>query len=250
MLTLLPSAVHAWTNGAQVHRSPAHQILALRGGTEMACINGDEPGPNRIAHCKDGRTATEKRLAPKALRGGSSTQQLALTVADTTLAAVGVGVGLWLLSYLEALVGQPLYASSLSSSAVLMFWGHRPPPLRNVFVGTLGGTLIAVAAVQLLGDSDLARSACIGAVMLYFKSTNSLFPPAAALSATFFDNDQLQKVGWLYPLFPCAVGTAVLYALALAVCRVRLEARLWAGRAVDGTLEEAVVGSAASKKGA
>ena len=67
----------------------------------------------------------------------SSSQQLASNVVDTALAALGAAAGLYLLSFLEAAIEQPMYASSLASSAVLIFSGYRPPPPRNVFLGTL-----------------------------------------------------------------------------------------------------------------
>ena len=54
----------------------------------------------------------------------SSSQQLASNVVDTALAALGAAAGLYLLSFLEAAIDQPMYASSLASSAVLIFSGY------------------------------------------------------------------------------------------------------------------------------
>ena len=81
-------------------------------------------------------TARNETMPLNTLRASSS-QQLASNVVDTALAALGAAAGLYLLSFLEAAIDQPMYASSLASSAVLIFSGYRPPPPRNVFLGTL-----------------------------------------------------------------------------------------------------------------
>eukprot|EP00966_Prymnesium_polylepis_P107011 2478243-Prymnesium_polylepis.1 len=70
-----------------------------------------------------------------------------------------------------------LYAPPLAPCAMIIFAGARPPPLRNLLLGT-GGPVAAATLVRALGGSAVSgRSVATGLSLLWFKTSSSFFPP-------------------------------------------------------------------------
>ena len=91
--------------------------------------------PNIVA--QGGHEYTPDKYAPVPT---SITQlPVSTTALDTLIAAVAAGSAFWLLSYLEAASGIPMYAPPLAASSMIMFSGSKPLPAQNVFLGTVGG---------------------------------------------------------------------------------------------------------------
>ena len=149
-----------------------------------------------------------------------------LTATDTAIAACGATFGFWSISQLESLTGIPFYAGTFASSTMIIFSGVKPPPPRNIFLGTLGGASAAVAVCTLLGDGELARSVAVGLSLVWFKVSGTVYPPGAALGAVFFDSEARQSLGWSFVLCPCLTGNAVLYSIATALAPLRKQARV------------------------
>ena len=179
-------------------------------------------------------TCARLYLAPKdgaAANAGSfgasiSKPPISASAMDTAIAAVGAGVAVWSLSALEAATGVPFYAPPLAASTIIIFAGPKPPPARNVFLGTVGATTAAVAITSLLGDGDVARSVAVGACLVWFKTTGAVFPPACALAALVFDSERIHSLGWSFVLCPALSGNAVLYGVAAALAPLRTQVRL------------------------
>ena len=59
-------------------------------------------------------------------------------VIDAGLSSLGAAAGIALLCALEKPVGIKLYAPPLAAAAIIIFAGPRPPPVRNLLLGTAG----------------------------------------------------------------------------------------------------------------
>merc|ERR1719379_19198 len=105
---------------------------------------------------------------------------------DASLAATGAGLSVQLLSVLQTPTFK-LWGPPQAASAAVCFLAEKPPPLRPICAGTLGGTAGAVLVSKLFGVGAKSRSLAIAFAVLFFKLSGTPFPPAAAFSALFFD---------------------------------------------------------------
>jgi hypothetical protein len=96
---------------------------------------------------------------------------------DTALACTGAGTGIILLNEAEKLTSMTLYAPPLAAAAIIIFSGIKPPPLKNVFLGTLGASTFALLLYFGGGGSPETRALAVAGSLLWFKSSGALFPP-------------------------------------------------------------------------
>jgi len=149
-------------------------------------------------------------------------------VTDATLAALGAGFGLAFVAYLDGISPVKLYMGPLASSAILMFAGIKPPPVKNVLIGTAGPAIGSVLCHEFLGQflgTDVTRGVSVAISLVFFKFTGFFFPPAAAIAALGVDNETFVNLSWSYVIFPAVTGNALIYGLAIMLSAVREEIR-------------------------
>jgi hypothetical protein len=156
-------------------------------------------------------------------------------VADTALAALGAGAGLAFVNFLDGISPVKLYSGPLASSAILIFANLKPPPVKNVLIGTAGPALGSVLCNTLFSQflpTVVTRSVAVGISLVFFKITGFFFPPAAAIAALGIENDTFANLGGLY-ILSAITGNAILYGLATVLSdarekiRAELTARQW-----------------------
>jgi hypothetical protein len=199
------------------------RVATLRGGFRVggltaqfddATVTWAETRQAVLRYCDYVRDAKlDSRLAPFEIAG----------TVDALLAAFGAGMGLWLIEWLTARTRLNFYRPPLAASAIILFSVRQKLQAwqlaRSAFIGTVGAIVAAVACSTLLGAGMIARSAAVGAALLWFKGSGAAFPPAAALAALSFE-DRLGS-SWTYFLFPCLAGHAILIGVALALVPLR-----------------------------
>lgn len=152
-------------------------------------------------------------------------------VADSALAALGAAGSIALVCALEGPLGMKLYAPPLAPCAMIIFAGQQPPPFRNLFLGTAGPLLAASAVKGFGGGAAAGRSVATGLSMLWFKTSASFFPPAAAFSVVLVDSLPPLSKEWLTRggianFVPAAVGTSTLYGMSFALASLRSQVRV------------------------
>lgn len=143
---------------------------------------------------------------------------------DASLAAAGAGLSVQLLSVLQTPTLK-LWGPPQAASAAVCFLAEKPPPLRPLCLGTLGGTAGAVLISKLYGVGAKTRSLAIAFAIFFFKISGNAFPPAAAFCSLFFDNPAMTTQGWKYPIFPCLSGNLIIYISAMIFAHVRASTR-------------------------
>lgn len=117
--------------------------------------------------------------------------------------------------------GVPLAIAPFGASAVLVFGAFRSPLAqpRNVVGGHVLSALVGVTAYQLLGDNAvMAVSLAVPTAIALMHMTQTLHPPGGATAfVTALGGADVQSLGYLYVLTPCAVGSVLLIAVALVV---------------------------------
>jgi len=149
-------------------------------------------------------------------------------VVDSAIAAMGAGCALLFVSSLDGISPVRLYAAPLASSVILVFANMKPPPLKNVLIGTAGPAFGSVVCHTLLSQFlpvVVTRSLSVAISLVFFKFTGFFFPPAAAIAALGVDNETFANLSWSYILFPAVTGNALLFGLATLLSNVREEIR-------------------------
>jgi hypothetical protein len=153
---------------------------------------------------------------------------------DSTLAGAGLAGAISLLCVLQGLLGVKLFAAPMMASGIIFFAAQKPPPPTGFIVGTLAGTTLC-ETMYLLLPGQLQYGAAAGALLIVYKLTNSMFPPAAVLAVLIAQDLQSPGVDLATPLavakyaaFPWLIGHGVLYGAALGMGEVRKRSRTWA----------------------
>lgn len=119
---------------------------------------------------------------------------------------------------------------AFGATSVLVFGAPGSPLAQpfNVVVGHLVSAAIGVAVFKLLGSDWLAAALAVALAIFAMQMTRSLHPPggASALIAVV-GSPEIHRLGFLYMLFPVAVGAAVLVAVALVVNNLHPAIRRW-----------------------
>jgi len=201
----------------------------------------------KVAGIGNGTSGTE----PEAVRSTDFWDSLLATpwlpdFTDASVAALGAGFGLAFVSYLDGISPVRLYAGPLASSAILIFANSKPPPVKNVLIGTAGPAAGSVLCHTLLSQflpNVVTRSLSVGISLVFFKFTGFFFPPAAAIAALGVENETFANLSWSYIIFPAVTGNALLYGLALLLSEVRekIRAQLTAQQWRMGTRDENLI---------
>jgi len=193
------------------------------------------PGPEQSPPPKAGEPAKE---TPKVNLG------MKLKVADMVLAGIGLYVGCWVLGALEPSLqkayGVTLFAPPMMASGIIFFAGPAPPSPKPFLFGTLGSATLSVgvlAILGLIGAPNIATQGCAaGVLLMWYKSTNVLFPPAIVLAGALVttlgitsgpvgDDAGLKKF-LTYLACPWLTGHFWLYIVAMVMSKVRGRARV------------------------
>jgi CBS-domain-containing membrane protein len=117
--------------------------------------------------------------------------------------------------------GLILIIGSFGASAVLVYGAVRSPLAqpRNLVGGHVISALIGVAAYRFLGGEGwLPASAAVATAIAAMHATRTLHPPGGATALiAVIGGEPIHRLGFLYALFPAALGALILLAVALAV---------------------------------
>ena len=156
---------------------------------------------------------------------------------DTVLAGLGLWGGCTALGLLEPLTGLRLFAPPMMASGIIFFAGPQPPHPKGFLSGTLCSatlSLVTLTALTPVLPPVAAQGAAAGVLLMWYKCTGAIFPPAAVLagalatasvsaaSATFSIGRSLSFLA-----FPWLAGHAFLYGCAIGTSEVRLRARVF-----------------------
>lgn len=202
------------------------------------------PGPGRsaacIAMCAFGSNGS--RGNPDSARGGNApakapvpqnTSRITVPVAlELALRALGAGIGIAMLCYIEQCTGERFFAPPYASAAILLFGAPELPQLRTIATGTalalISAQLVAFASLPVWLERGVTCCVAMGSMLaanhaLY--SHPALYPPCAALGMLYLDSARggLPSVRAL--VFPAISGHAVLVPFAFAWMRLVQAAR-------------------------
>lgn len=157
--------------------------------------------------------------------------------ADITLAGLGLCGSISLLGVLEPLVGQPLFVGPMMASGIIFFAGPTPPDPKGFISGTICSATLSYGALYLLSNvlpPIAAQGAAAGTLLMWYKATGAIFPPAAVLAGLLTTASVSSSApGFLelgnslgFLVCPWLAGHAALYACAYAMGLVRAAARV------------------------
>ena len=154
-------------------------------------------------------------------------------VVDTVLAGAGLAGTFALIGALEAKVGCKLFVAPMMASGIIFFSPANPPSPRGFLSGTVGCASVCASVFTLLtgmaGVSPAAaHGAAAGALLMWYKATNCIFPPAAVL-CVLMSGVTTSPLGFVARTW--LAGHACLYAGALGVSAIRSQARMSLGKA-------------------
>lgn len=105
--------------------------------------------------------------------------------ADSALAGLGLWGSISMLGALEPVIGQPLFLPAMAASGIIFFVGTEPPKPSGFLSGTLCSATLSLATITLLSQAlppVAAQGGAAAVLLVWYKATHSLFPPAAALA--------------------------------------------------------------------
>ena len=114
-----------------------------------------------------------------------------------------------------------LVIGSLGSSAVLTYGAIRSPLAqpRNLIGGHVISALIGVACYQWLPDIPwLVGAVAVSTAIAAMHATRTLHPPGGATALiAVVGSSEIHRMGWLYVLFPAALGPLILLIVAVLI---------------------------------
>lgn len=159
--------------------------------------------------------------------------------ADTFLAGLGLAAGCSVLGLLQPIVGFPLFAPPMMASGVIFFYGPEPPSPKGFLGGTLCSATLSLgtlSALSRIAPPVVAQGAAAGMLLMWYKATSAVFPPAAVLAgaltaasvsgAAAGASTVCVRSALSYLAFPWLAGHAFLYGCAHAMSSVRAQARV------------------------
>ena len=151
--------------------------------------------------------------------------------ADAALAGLGLWGSISALGCMEAYLGLPLFAPPMLASGIVFFIAPEPPHAKGFLSGTVCSATLSLGALTLLSPvlpPVPAHGATAATLLVWYKLTGSIFPPAAVL-AGLLAGTAAGPLSFL--AFPWLAGHCWLYGCAKAVSAVRARARLVLTRA-------------------
>ena len=116
-------------------------------------------------------------------------------VLDSSVAAAGLATSISTLCLLQNIVGFKLFVPPMMASAVIFFTAPKPPPLNGFLVGTLAGVTVCDATFETLPD-EIKYGIAGGVLLLFYKFTNSIFPPAVIIPVLIAQNGGISAGGY------------------------------------------------------
>ncbi len=139
---------------------------------------------------------------------------------------IAVFISIVFISYADSLL-EEIFANSLNftlliapfgASAVILFSAPQSPIAqpRNVILGHSSAAFIGVLTALIMGYSNpLATGVSVASALIYMLLANCLHPPAGATALfAVIGGTGVQELGFLYVIFPCAIGAIILVLLA------------------------------------
>ena len=162
---------------------------------------------------------------------------------DSLLAGLALWMACATLGLVEARVSVPLFAPPMMASGIIFSISPTPPHPKGFLSGTICSATFSLAVFcslrsifpQGLDHGVVAQGAAAGALLVWYKLTATVFPPAVVLASTLVasavvssDQDAITTVrGALWALcFPWLAGHAWIYAWAYGASKVRGAARV------------------------
>jgi CBS-domain-containing membrane protein len=109
----------------------------------------------------------------------------AAKAADAVLAGLGLAGTMALMGAVEPKIGMKLFVPPMMASGVIFFSPNTPPSPKGFLSGTTGCASVSFGLLSLLkgaGVSPVAAQGCAaGALLVWYKATSCVFPPAAVL---------------------------------------------------------------------
>jgi len=150
-------------------------------------------------------------------------------VVDSVLAGLGCAGSFALLGALEPRIGVKLFVPPMMASGIIFFSPVSPPSAKGFLLGTVGCASVSAAVLTVLTGvvSPIAAQGCAaGALLMWYKATGCIFPPAAVL-CVLMAGLPTGTSAYSWVAAPWVAGHACLYASAMGVSKLRAQAR-WA----------------------
>jgi CBS domain-containing membrane protein len=114
--------------------------------------------------------------------------------------------------------GTPFMISAWASLAVLAFGTMDAPPLRlwNVVIATTCSAGIAIACVNALGPTWVARALSLSLSLVVMMRCGAVHPPAGAVALAAVDVPVFASLQYRYVLYPCLVGALFILTMSKA----------------------------------
>lgn len=226
-----PSSLSALTTGLAARRSSQGTDGSVgpnfrrRGHSSGACMvawGKKEPPKKPLS------IVSLERASSCVTRCIACLDRCSVKIADSVIGGVGLGLSMAGLSVLERKLGVKLFAPPMMASGIIFFAREAPPDPRGFFSGTLGSGVLCAGIFSALTNrgctAPVASGAAAGALLVWFKATNTIFPPAAVLSglvAQSIVTHTSKTSGFAFLAFPWLAGHGLLYASAMAVGQAR-----------------------------
>lgn len=203
----------------------------LRGERKVELRQQQDPGGGNDKGDGQGKPVRKLSWGSQTLR---RYPQLFPKLLDSSLSGAGLAGAISFLCVLQGMVGVKLFAAPMMASGIIFFAAQKPPAPTGFVVGTLAGTTVC-ETMYLLLPSQLQYGVAAGTMLIVYRLTNSMFPPAAVLAVLIAQDLQSPGLDLETPLavakyaaFPWLVGHSILYGAALGMSEVRKDVRTWA----------------------
>lgn len=171
-----------------------------------------------------GGATDAKQKKPSSLLVAMKLPQFQLDkVVDTCIAGLGLTATFALMGALEPRLGVKLFVPPMMASGLIFFSPATPPSPKGFISGTIGCASVSAAVLSLLSGTmsgPAAQGAAAGALLVWYKATGCIFPPAAVLCVLMSGLPAgTAPASWVAA--PWIAGHACLYASAYGVSQLR-----------------------------
>lgn len=152
-------------------------------------------------------------------------------VADALLAGAGLAGTMALMGAIEPKLGLKLFVPPMMASGIIFFSPATPPSPKGLLSGTVGCASVSLGLLSLLKGAGLspitAQGCAAGALLVWYKATACIFPPAAVLCVLMAGATPTPTMAshLSFVANPWLAGHAVLYASAMGVSALRDQTR-------------------------
>ena len=151
---------------------------------------------------------------------------------DSILAGLGLAGSFWAMGALEQKFARKLVVAPMLASGIIFFSPATPPNPKGILSGTIGCASLSATVLTMLSgrvSPAAAQGAAAATLLIWYKATSSIFPPASALCLLM--NGGVNAGSLRFVANTWIAGHAVLYAGAMGTGAVRTRARLVIARA-------------------